>query len=489
MTLRRFLNRPVYVFGTMVILSVLLHWKVWDNDIAGIHAWRQTQTMTVVENFAFEDMNILNPRINSRGDGDGIFRMEFPLMQWGFAWFYRWFGNELIIARLLSFLISIFSVIGFYRLLRAWKQTPLISGLGAWCYGWSPVLFYYAINPLPDNLALCFGIWSLVFLKRFQLYGNTVSLVGFGVFLSMATAVKLPFILFGAGYIPLFFEQLRNKDSGLVFYRSMLIPACMTPAAAWYIWVIPTWGNAQIISGAAARGSFDLMAALNTIWGTLTFMLIELFINYGALLFFLFGLIFIIREKHRILISFKVELSILCFLALFFLYEVNVIGLAHDYYHFPFLPIIFLVVAKGLQLVLYHKLKWLRRLGYLALLIVPLTAYLRTQNRWEPSTKALLLLNHKQQLRNAVPNDALVVTGNDISRHIMLYHIGKKGWVFRQDRLTADQLQRYIDRGAEYLYSNSGSVSDKKEIQILLGNAIFEKDGITVYPLKRPNGS
>jgi len=52
----------------LIALGALLHWNVWNNDISGIHAWRQTQTMTVVENFAFENMNILNPRINSRGN-------------------------------------------------------------------------------------------------------------------------------------------------------------------------------------------------------------------------------------------------------------------------------------------------------------------------------------------------------------------------------------------------------------------------------------
>ena len=130
--------KPKYVLLAILVLEVALHWNVWTKDIMGIHAWRQTQTMTVVENFAFEDMNILNPRINSRGDGDGIFRMEFPLMQWGFAWFYKCLGPHISVARILSFLIFMFSIWGFYRLLRAYQLSEKFSSIGTWCFAWSP---------------------------------------------------------------------------------------------------------------------------------------------------------------------------------------------------------------------------------------------------------------------------------------------------------------------------------------------------------------
>lgn len=475
--------KPRFVLVAIVLLGIALHWNIWNRDIMGIHAWRQTQTMTVVENFAAEDMNILDPRINSRGDGDGIFRMEFPLMQWIFAWFYKWFGSELIIARILTFLISLFSVLGFYRLLREYKQSELISALGAWCLAWSPMLFYYSVNPLPDNLALCFAIWSFVFLKQHQRDSSFQSLAFFSLFLSLATAIKLPFILFGAGYIPLFIERLKSENTNNGMAKSLILGLILLPAAAWYLWVIPQWTNAALIGGAGAEQSFDYQSALNTIWGTIYSLTPELFINYGSVLFFLSGIGFFFRKRDKIS-SFKIELTMLFFISLYYLYEVNMIGLVHDYYLFPFLPLMFLIVAVGVKLVIEHPSTWLRCVGIFALVILPLTAYLRAEGRWTPMGNEAAILQHKEELRNLIPNDALVVVGNDPSTHIFLYHIHKKGWTFEQDWLTSDELKNHIDKGAKFLYSNTNFVDQNEGINQFLKEPIFDKDGIRVYSLK-----
>jgi hypothetical protein len=57
------------------LLSAAMHWRVFQTDLVGRHVWRQAQTQTVVVNFYEEDFNILNPRLNSRGSGDGIRRL------------------------------------------------------------------------------------------------------------------------------------------------------------------------------------------------------------------------------------------------------------------------------------------------------------------------------------------------------------------------------------------------------------------------------
>ena len=100
------------------IVSIFLHWKVFTLDLVSIHVWRQTQTQTqnTIQSFHEEDFNLFNPRQNRRGSADGIMRMEFPIMQWIFAGFYKVFGNHLIIGRLLSLLIGLLSVLGIYFL-------------------------------------------------------------------------------------------------------------------------------------------------------------------------------------------------------------------------------------------------------------------------------------------------------------------------------------------------------------------------------------
>lgn len=480
--------KPKYLFLAILVLEIVLHWNIWTRDIMGIHAWRQTQTMTVVENFAFEDMNILNPRINSRGNGDGIFRMEFPLMQWGFAWFYRWLGPHLSIARILTFFISMLGVIGFYLLLRCYELPKNISALGAWCFAWSPLMFYYSVNPLPDNLALSFAIWSLGFLKRHQRSKSSRSLAAFAILLALSSAVKLPFILFGAGYIPVFIQNLKQPDSRKLLIQPFIVLANLLPAAAWYLWVIPQWKNTALIGGVSAESSFNYQEAMENIWGVFHSQLPELFINYGSVLFFLFGIGVFFQTAQR-LRKYASELMILVAVVCFYLYEVNMIGMEHDYYLFPFIPLIFLIVAAGAKSVLSSSKKWLQYAGVLALVILPITAYLRVFHRWTPMGNEKVLLDHKNELRNLIPDNTLVVVGNDASSFIYLYHLGKKGWTFENNWLTAEQLDSYVNLGAKYLYSNSKFVTKEPSIHQFLEEPIFDKDGIAVYPLKKLSDS
>ena len=479
----RFSIKPKYLLVAIVVLAIALHWNVWNLDIMGIHAWRQTQTMTVVENFAFEDANIVNPRINSRGDGDGIFRMEFPIMQWVFAWFYKAFGSELIIARILSFIIYLASVLGFYRLIRAYDQSKSLSALAAWGFAWSPVLFYYSVNPLPDNLALSSAIWSMVFLKQHQENKSIASLVGFALFLSLATAVKLPYVVFGAGYIPILFDQLKRDPFNRSILNSLLILIIMLPALAWYGWVIPQWTNKALIGGVGAESELNYSVAIQNIWGVIHSILPELLINYGSVLFFIVGVVILVNKRENLL-KHAVEFTILIFVSLYYLYEVNMIGLAHDYYLFPFLPSIFLLVSFGLKQVVDSQVRFVRILVFFSLIILPLTAYLRTDGRWEPMGSEKPFLAHKKELQELTNKDALVILGNDPSTHMFLYHIKRKGWTFEQDWFYEEDLLEYMNCGAKYLYCNSTNVDKNPEIAKHLGAPIFNKDGIRVYPLK-----
>ena len=94
------------------VISLLMHLHIFNRELMGYHIWRQAQTQTVINNFYREDMNILHPRGNDGAGGDRLLRMEFPVMQWIFACFFKVFGNHIIISRLLSFIIGIGSVFG-----------------------------------------------------------------------------------------------------------------------------------------------------------------------------------------------------------------------------------------------------------------------------------------------------------------------------------------------------------------------------------------
>ncbi len=115
------------ILFSIVVISVAMHYNHFSKDLMSIHVWRQTQTQSTIINFYEEDMNILNPRRNDRGNGDGVFRMEFPLMQWLVAGTYKVFGNHLIISRIFMFIIGLLSIFGIYNLLLAIFQNNRIA--------------------------------------------------------------------------------------------------------------------------------------------------------------------------------------------------------------------------------------------------------------------------------------------------------------------------------------------------------------------------
>ena len=474
------------VFFLIVGFSTILHFKHFPKDLMSIHVWRQTQTQSTIDNFYEEDMNILNPKRNDRGDGDGIFRMEFPLMQWLVAVLFKIFGKHIIISRIFMFIVGLITTLGMYQLLQALFRRPVLSMIGAWTFTFSPSFFYYTINPLPDNLALCLSLWGLVFF--FQWYNKPKKwlLTLCGVFLSLGALCKLPFIAFYA--IPLAYFAKRFLSTGnlsaKVISSAIRVFGLSILPLSWYASVIPDWSGNPIVQG-MLNNQKSISKILDYYQHNLFSTLPELLLNYGSVLFFLSAFYFLIKKKAFRDARFMFLVSLSAVLLAYFFFEVNAIAKIHDYYLFPFYPLLFVLVSYGAYH-LIHSGGGKKYLAYALLILLPITCYLRMQARWNPDApgfnKDLLLF--KEELRNAVPKDALVVAGNDESHFIFFYYIDKKGWGFHEDQLNFDQLLDMVNCGAEFLYSDSKKVSTNPVMAPLLEEMVIEKGSIKIFRLK-----
>lgn len=463
-----------------------MHWKVFNMDLVSIHVWRQTQTQNTIQSFYEEDFNILNPRKNERGSGEGIFRMEFPIMQWIFAGGYKVFGNHLIISRLGSFLIGLISVLGIFYLIKTILKNELAGLIAAWCFNFSPSFFYHTINPLPDNFALCCGIWSLVFFFRFKEKQKFYTLFLGSVFLSLAALAKLPFILFSSvpfAYQIFYWKELKTSKRLISF--SLIVYGLLILPLSWYAWVIPYWQGNDVAKGIFSN-QVSLTNLFHILWGNIVSTLPELLLNYAAVPFFIYGIFKFFKLRY----CKKKEATLFVFLLLsllaFFFYEINLIGTIHDYYLFPFFPLLFLLVGfGGLQL---WKSNYIpnRAFVIIALIIAPVTAHLRITNRWNLDDVGFNkdFLTYKTELQNAVPNDALCIIGKDVSGHILFYYTNKKGWRFQEDNLSEEVLKYWISRGAKYLYSDSRQVENNPKLQLYLSKLVLEKGSIRVFQLQ-----
>lgn len=474
-------------FISLTALSLLMHFPHFKKDLISIHVWRQTQTQTTIDNFYEEDFNIFNPRRNSRGDGDGIFRMEFPLMQWLVAGLYEIFGQSIMLTRIFMFITGLFSILGIFSFIRLIFKSDIAGIIAAWVLCFSPSFYYYTINPLPDNFAFALSIWGIYFVFKWIKTEKIRDVLFASIFLSLATLCKLPFILYWITIPTYIFIKLYKKEQTLKsFIPVVLISASfLSLPLVWYLKVISGWEGNGIVTG-MLDNTFSWSEIFDYLQHNFVSVLPELLINYAAVPFFILGIYVIFKKKlwkNDNFLTFAIwGLAILAY----FLFEINMIAKIHDYYLFPFYPLIIILIVSGAKFLLEKKRKTLRAFVIFALVLLPVTAHIRMHVRWNENDPGFNkdLLVHKTQLREAVPDNSLCVVGNDISHHIFLYYIHKKGWVFEEDNLKADQLADMISKGATYLYTDSELVLQDKEIQKHLSSKITQLGTISVWELE-----
>jgi uncharacterized membrane protein YuzA (DUF378 family) len=468
------------------VISLGLHFHILNLDLVGYHVWRQTETQTVINNFYRGNMNIFYPRVNDHADIGGLHRMEFPLMQWLFALFYKIFGPGIVVSRVLTFLTGLCSVYGMFYLCDTLFKDKVIATICAWCFNFSPVFYFYTINPMPDNLALCCGIWCAGLFFTYAHTQKNKYLAGSALFLCLATLIKLPFILYGSFVFAFLLVQLKKKEFShrQLLYCTLLFILSIVPAALWYATVIPGWGNNPVLKGMTDMNT-DFKELQHIFLATIYSTLPELLINYGSVLFFIAGLYFFFKKKKYSNKNFPLFLLWAISVTLYFLFEMNAITLVHDYYLFPFLPLIFLIVAFGAFSLLSLNNNFLTKLTFVCLAVLPLTAFLRADTRWDkkdPEFNATYF-HYKDEIRHLTPPGSFCVIGNDPSHYILLYYIDRKGWAFDNDQLDEKLLSDYISKGARYLFLDS-HIDDNPGIKAHLEQKIFEKDSVRVYKLK-----
>lgn len=450
-----------------------------------MHVWRQTETQTVINNFAYEDMNILNPRTNNYIETDRIHRREFPIMQWVYACFHKILGPHIIISRILSFAISLLSIFAFYKLCELIFKSAAIGLIGAWTITFSPLFYYYTMNPMPDNLALCSALYCMYFYFKYINNTHYIYLLLSASFLCIATLTKLPYVVFGSIIFGEIVEHVRDGKSGkaikagLVFFTPLLLPF------AWYISVIPSWNGNGVIKGVLDTSSYSANSILLILRGFLVSLLPETILNYGSVLFFMVGCILFFKCKlymHRYALSL---LTLLCCVSLYYLFEINMIGLVHDYYYMPFIPLAFIIVTYGSLQMLKQRKRYSRILAIICLAALPVSAYLRMNGRWNTSNPGFnpVYYNNKHEIRALLPDNTLCIVGKDHSPYILLYYVNRKGWTF-DNHIKTDDLKYYRMHGAEYLLTDN-RISNKDHLRKQFEKMIYHKNGLSIYKLKK----
>ena len=492
-------TQQIYLFFIGIfLLSAVMHRSIFTEDLSGKHLWRQSQTQLNVLNFARHDMNILNPRHNNFNNANSnIQRMEFPIMQWSIAAIYRLIGESIIITRICMFFIGILASLGMFIIIQELFKNQLVSFITTFVFTFSPLFYYYTMNPLPDMFALAFGLLSTGFFLRY-LKNETVKSHLFlsGLFFSLSVLAKLPFIIFGI--FPIVIALMKWKNSPIQKKNSLVIcliyALAILPSALWYGWVISSWGTSTVVGGLITNPtSFsNLLYILGyhvvVIWS-------KQIMGYPALLFFVVGLYFVFNKKYG-----KNEIWWAMFLTLvglgfYFIYESSLISIDHDYYSLPFYLPFYVMIGFGLKKVIelldfkLQQNKTFLSAGIILLAMVPINAYFTSNKLWSTkySSFDITVLEKRGYLRAMIPDTAKCIMINDESGYIFSYLIDKQGYTFAHDHLPVEWVEDMVSNyGTSYLWSLSRKVDDRTDLQPYFEKIIFEEGQLKVFKLQMP---
>lgn len=481
-------SAPLVILILMICIHFVMHFNVFQTELIGFHVWRQTETQTVINNLADDDGSLLDPRVNNMGYENRSLRKEFPLMQWLFACTQNLTGSEIASSRISSFIIGIGTLLFIFLWFQILLKHSFIAALGTWCFSFSPSFYYYLVCPMPDNLALMLGVAGLWAVTRWSQNNSRIFLILTAMLFGLSTLVKLPFVLFLIyPGILIIQESRKNKGISNFVINALIMLAGLIPAFLWYVSVIPGWKGNGIVQGALS-GDYSLRDWTEYLIHNTISVLPELVLNYGSVLFFLTGLIFIFYRKSYSFDYFWPLFWTGLGTIVYFLFELNMIKKVHDYYLFPMFPFIFLIVGIGIKTLWGKKKRTWRIFTLMLVAILPLLAYLRIQQRWnlekDPGFNPVFV-DHKETLRGIIPEDALVITGNDYSTFINLYYLDRKGWVYSDNILSASQLDAMIDLGAKYLVCDSPEICENSELQIYFKEEVWSHPKLRVFSLHK----
>lgn len=453
-------KRTAVILISAIALFVLMHIRIFPLDLIGFHVWRQTQTQTVIDNFYEEDSNIFHPRINARGDGSGIYRTDFPLMQWLIAAVYRITGSSILVTRVMMCLFTVLGMLFLYAFLNSRFQSENIALASAIMYLFTPMLYYYGMVPLVDVFALMLTMAGMWCWQRFHIKQLRIDFVFAVLLFIVAAMIKTPFILFLGGlgvYIFLQYFAKAMSLTTLLIYCGIGI-AISTPGLIWIYTILQDMRdiNNPVVGGVLSADTLTLGKYFQYLQFYVVSLLPGVLTGYTSFVIFIIGLIFT-AKRFRHFTRFGISLFVtLLLLILYVLYEAPAMHTAHDYYFMPFLPIIFLVVAFGFQRLLRMQSPYKKYILICVVLLAPVMAFTRMHARWnekKPGFNQDIYVHHPE-IQKLIPENALIVCGNDESKYIWPYYLDAKGWTFKNNALTDSLLTNYQSRGARMLITD-----------------------------------
>lgn len=403
---------------------------ITDPPLEVAHSWRQTTVLMVARNYYELGPDLLRPRIDFAGEKTGITGMEFPLLNYLTYLVARIFGWADWYGRVIVLLFSMLGAFTFHGLVERYlgKHRALIATLLLMSSLW----FQYGRKTMPDVFALSLvmaGLWCIAHAldddRPLLMYPVAFLLLALGVL------CKSPAAALFAALGPMWWLARARRQR--VFISMTVATSALIPAVWWYgSWVpylVRNYGFWHFFMGEGMdRGYVELLAHWPDVAEKFYFDALR-FTGFAA---FLWGLFVAIRTRSKLLLS---------TLGLFGLGMAGIMLMSgstfaiHSYYILPFVPIMAVVAAYGLDILRPRRWVWL----FTSVIIIEGVANAQHDLYLRPDQKEFLALGPMLDLVSE-RGDRIVINTDQVPT--ALYFAHRKGWLARNEDL---QRPAFID--------------------------------------------
>jgi hypothetical protein len=476
-------SRNLIIF--LIILQTLVHVKYSNYPPVGYHQWRQTMGLSVARNFYEEDMNLFQPRVDSREQHTGITGMEFPIVYYSIALTYEIFGVNNITARYVILFFSFISLAFCYLFFKEMFKNKFYGLLSSLLLIFSPLFCYYSFLVLPEVPSLSFVFTSLYFFYKWENENKNKYLILALSSLCLASLVKISALI----VLPYLLVRLYKKQKFNIYVIVSII-ICLFIIASWYLY-------ARFLSNYYHNYDFlltirlpeSLSDTINALKKVFIQWLPEMYINYAEFVLFVIGLYFLFKRRKEF-IELKMFFIWYGLGLAFFMVVMLPMLVIHDYYMVISLPLIIGITTLGG----YHFIEYLqlnerkRFLKYLALVIailIPVLGCIRALDRLERGIKDLSpeYLNLEKDISKVIPNKNELVIVIDESPSNLLYFAHRKGWHIKED-ISLTEFSKLRKYDVRYLISDTRNFDSREEMRQFL-KPVYIHDVIRVYEISK----
>ncbi len=317
-----------------------------------IHSSAQCQRASIALNYYEEDMNFFKPRVQKTVHIDGESRitgLEFPIIYYTAAIFYKCFGFNEIYLKYISLLLCSFGFIFYNLIVLKYIKNIILSIVIVLAASFSPVLLYYIPNFMPDAPALGLMLAAWYFFFNFLESNKICNFRWFIFFGTLSALIKATFLMgFFVVLCLIVLDYLKffktNTKENIILNRKKILSHVLFGfiiVISWYFyasWLAKINNNETFSLEPVLASSWEIVSKVSetviNLW-LFQYYPYETYVFIGAII-----LILIIGFKfvNRLLASITILyfLGSLCYIYLFlnqFMW--------HDYYIISLLPVVF----------------------------------------------------------------------------------------------------------------------------------------------------